>query len=390
MERAIIHINVADFAVAVERATDATLRRGPLIVAPLAAARPLVFDMSEEAYGDGVRKGMALSRATRMCRAARVVAPRFAQYQRAMAALVNESRHFTPTLEAGMADGHLFLDVTGTHRLFGAAPEVSWRLAKEVRNTLNIRPIWTLASNKLVAKVASRLVKPVGEYIVAEGEEEHFLAPLSPLLLPGLRADERRCLIDLHIDTIGALALFSPAQLGAVFGSRASRLHDLSRGIDQQPLSTGDKRAPAMSREHEFADDTDDYRQVAGVITTLAAAIGNRLRADRLAGRRLTLTLRFTDGTAVTRQLSRKRGSAVDHELRDMAQTLLKRCWQRRIRVRGCRLRCDRLHRHVVQLSLFTEPARAAGKTSRLLAALDAVHAAHGADAIRYGGQHTA
>ena len=102
--------------------------------------------MSEEAYGDGVRKGMALSRATRMCRAARVVAPRFAQYQRAMAALVNESRHFTPTLEAGMADGHLFLDVTGTHRLFGAAPEVSWRLAKEVRNTLNIRPIWTLAS----------------------------------------------------------------------------------------------------------------------------------------------------------------------------------------------------------------------------------------------------
>lgn len=98
MERAIIHINVADFAVAVERATDATLRRGPLIVAPLAAARPLVFDMSEEAYGDGVRKGMALSRATRMCRAARVVAPRFAQYQRAMAALVNESRHFTPTL----------------------------------------------------------------------------------------------------------------------------------------------------------------------------------------------------------------------------------------------------------------------------------------------------
>ena len=71
--RFILHLNVADFAVAVERVVDLTLREKPVIVAPLQAARAAVYDMSEEAYRDGVRKGMLLNRATRMCRKARVL-----------------------------------------------------------------------------------------------------------------------------------------------------------------------------------------------------------------------------------------------------------------------------------------------------------------------------
>ena len=66
--RSILHLNVADFAVAVERVVDLSLRGKPVIVAPLQAARAAVYDMSEEAYRDGVRKGMLLNRATRLCR----------------------------------------------------------------------------------------------------------------------------------------------------------------------------------------------------------------------------------------------------------------------------------------------------------------------------------
>ncbi|MGD0094411.1 MAG: hypothetical protein ABSE73_31270, partial [Planctomycetota bacterium] len=65
-ERSIIHLNVADFAVAVERILDSRLRGRPVLIAPAGLARAAVYDMSEEAYRAGVRKGMDLARARRL------------------------------------------------------------------------------------------------------------------------------------------------------------------------------------------------------------------------------------------------------------------------------------------------------------------------------------
>ncbi len=87
-ERSIIHLNVADFAVAVERVVDVRLRRRPVIIAPEAAVRAAVYDMSEEAYQSGVRKNMPLGRALRYCRGAVVLPPHPDRYERAMARLL--------------------------------------------------------------------------------------------------------------------------------------------------------------------------------------------------------------------------------------------------------------------------------------------------------------
>ncbi|MBE0583479.1 MAG: DNA polymerase IV, partial [Desulfofustis sp.] len=87
-ERAIIHLNVADFAVAVERVVDRSLCRSPVVVAPPAAARSVVYDMSDEAYEDGVRKNMPLRQAQRLCRRARILPPRPDLYRRALTDLV--------------------------------------------------------------------------------------------------------------------------------------------------------------------------------------------------------------------------------------------------------------------------------------------------------------
>ena len=90
MERSIIHINVADFAVAVERVLDRRLDGWPVIVAPERAARATVYDMSEEAFQAGVRKHMPLSRALRRCRGTRVLPPRPDRYGQAMARMLME------------------------------------------------------------------------------------------------------------------------------------------------------------------------------------------------------------------------------------------------------------------------------------------------------------
>ena len=219
-ERAVLHFNVADFAVAVERVTDSSLRERPLIIAPLQAARAVVYDMSEEAYGEGVRKGMPLRQATRICRGAALLAPRASLYQKAMQAFLKELQGYSPLIECGQADGHFFVDVTGTHRLYGPAPDVGWRVRRHVRTSLGINPIWTLGTSKLVSKVASRLVKPVGEYIVTAGDEAIFLAPLPIHLLPGLSGKELQKLQEFRLTTIGALAKLNRQQLMVPFGSR--------------------------------------------------------------------------------------------------------------------------------------------------------------------------
>jgi DNA polymerase-4 len=382
--RFILHLNVADFAVAVERVVDLCLRDKPVIVAPLQAARAAVYDMSEEAYRDGVRKGMLLTRATRMCRAARVLPPRFDLYRKAMASFVDEARGYSPVLEHGAEDGHLYLDITGTHRLFGTPPDVGWRLHRQIRSKLEIDPIWSLAGSKLVSKIGSRLVKPVGEYIVADGEEQRFLAPLPLHLLPGLKSGERQRLSQFNIARIGELAMLSRMQLEGVFGRRGETLFELSRGIDDRVVRPEEERPPRVVQEHIFSDDCADRTVLKGVVGALAAQLGMELRATRRQARRVGLQLDYTDGTTVSRQASVRKGVADDDSLHRLALTALERSLTRRTRVRCCRLIGDRLHGRSPQLKLFADPA-AGRKKEQLLNAMDRIRQRFGREAIRMG-----
>ena len=387
-ERAVLHFNVADFAVAVERVADSSLRRRPLIIAPLQAARAVVYDMSEEAYGEGVRKGMPLRQATRICRGAALLAPRVTLYDKAMRAFVRELQGYSPLIECGRADGHFFIDVTGTHRLYGPAPDVGWRVRRQARASLGINPIWTLGTSKLVAKVASRLVKPVGEYIVTAGDEELFLAPLPIQLLPGLSVKELQKLQEFRLTTIGALAQLNHHQLMVPFGSRCEYLHAASHGVDDSRVCTPAGRTECLDYEHTFAGDTNDQHQVEGVVAALAGRAGFQLRVQRQATKRVGIWLKYADGGYVVRQASCKAGTFGDVLLRELALTALQRAWTRRIRIRSCRLVCDRLQRQSPQLSLFAEPDMQQIRQKKTSAAVDTLRHRFGHGVIGVGRQY--
>ena len=386
-ERFVLHLNVADFAVAVERLNDRMLQEKPVIVAPLESTRATVYDMSDEAYHDGVRKGMLLNRAIRLCRSAQVLPPRFDLYQKAMVGFVRLARQYSPLLEPGIGDGHLFLDLTGTHRLMGTAPEVGWQLRTEARKTIGIDPIWSVGGNKLIAKVASRLVKPAGEYIVGSGEEQSFLAPLPLMLLPGIQLRERIRLREFNIGKIGQLAALEKGQLYAVFGKRAETLYNISRGQDEQPVLPQGRKPPAICREYAFAGDCGEPPFIEGVVSALAVRIGFALRAGGMAGRRLVLRLDYTDGGTTARQLSSRRPVSDDAALQSICLTLLKRAWTRRARIRHCRIRCERLHPRSTQLPLFPVPGCSDHKQENLRAALDRVREKYGTDSLRFASQ---
>lgn len=389
-ERAVLHFNVADFAVAVERVTDSSLRHRPLIIAPLQAARGVVYDMSEEAYGEGVRKGMALKQAMKLCRGAELLPPRPPLYQKAMRAFFKELCHYSPFIECGQADGHFFVDVTGTHRLYGPAPDVGWRVRRHVRSSLGINPIWTLGTSKLVSKVASRLVKPVGEYIVTPGEEAVFLSPLSVKLLPGLTGAEIERLFEFQLTTIGSVAKLSHHQLLVAFGSRSDFLHAAVRGVDDSRICRAGGGSGSIDYEHTFADDTNDPRELERVVTALVKQAGYQLRCSRQVTRRLVVRLRYSDGGVVARQASCRTGTSGDFLLHKLALAALARARTRRTRVRSCRLLCDRLQRQSPQLVLFPELESCRDHRQKMDGAMDLLRNRFGHKVIGVGCQYPA
>ena len=383
--RAILHLNVADFASAVERACDHSLRRRPLIVAGAESARSLVYDMSEEAFREGVRKRMPMAKARRICRGALVVSPRLHLYEKAMRALLERSKPFSPLVEAERDTGHVFLDLTGTSRLFGPPRDVARRLRGLSESELNLDPVWALAKNKLVAKAASRLVKPGGEIIIPEGQEESFMRTLPLHLVPGLEQEDLAALGEYGLVGVEQALVWSPAQLGLLFGKRASFIHRALRGMDDAPVPPADRPQHALSEDHEFHGDTNDPARLEAALFLLCERAGARLRRRGLVTGMVTLFLDYSDGRRVVRRRSRRPGTANDFILFDLARSALESAWLRRVRVRHLRLVCGNLGFPPLQMELFSEQQPRTRPNDKLLAAMDRIRERHGTDKLRLG-----
>jgi DNA polymerase-4 len=384
-DREIIHLNVADFAVAVERVLDSRLRERPVVIAPEGANRAAVFDMSDEAFQHGIRKGMALARARRLCPDTVVIAPHVDRYEQAMRDLLARALPYSPLIEMTDSNGHLFMDATGTRRLFGPAHDIAWRIRKAVRAELGLDPIWSVAHNKLLAKVATRVVKPAGEYILEEGQEQAFLSPLSVALVPGLDDGDLGRLREFRLDRVGQVLAWTLPQLEVVFAGRGQILYESVRGIDASPVLPVGTERPAITADHDFGNDSNDVETLHSVLFSLVEISGRKLRQRRLAAQRLGLSLDYSDGMRVARQGSVAPASANDVRLFELAKVVLDRAWNRRVRIRRLRLHLDRLTFPPAQLDLFGDRTQPDKKDDRLVQSLDAIRGKFGIAAVGFG-----
>ena len=384
-ERTIIHINVADFAVAVERVIHPHLRSRPVVIAPEGAVRAAVYDMSEEAYRSGVRKQMALHQALRRCPDAAVLPPHVDRYERAMEGLLKHALPYSPLIEMTDHNGHLFIDVTGTGRLFGPPPDLAWRIRRTVRSEMGFDPIWSVASNKLVAKVASRTVKPSGESIVRPGEEADFLAPLAVHLIPGIEAGDLHRLREFNLTCAGQVSGLSAAQLEVVFAKRSRHLYEAVRGIDPSPVLPVGRKTPVVRAEHTFGNDTNDTTTAESVLYRLVEDVGARLRRRRMAARRVAVAIDYSDGARIVRQSAVRPAAANDFLLYAAARRAFHRACFRRIRLRNLCLTADRLAYPPAQRELFAAAEDSRRRREDLVTALDSVRRRFGTDAIQTG-----
>ncbi len=384
MDRSIIHLNIADFAVAVETNMQPSLRGYPLIIAPQGAPRAVVYDMSNEAYKEGIRKGMPLARAKRINRKIKILPPRFNRYERVMKDLLKKTLVYTPLIESGTLDGHIFLDVTGSGRLFGPSIDVAFKLKKVFTKTFNFDPIWSVATNKLVAKVATRMVKPIGEYIVAPGEEEAFLAPLPIHLIPGLIKTDLTRLAEFNLVYVSQARALTLEQLQIPFHQRASLIYDRIRGIDPTPVTALCKNLSTIQADHEFSDDTNNAALLKKALYLMVEEICRILRIRKLTSTAMEIILSYSDGLQSTSKLKLTPSISNDMTLFKKCVPLLYKAWTRRVRIRHMLLTCEKLVPQEIQLELFTHKTKEK-KQADLILTMDEIRTKFGRDSIKTG-----
>jgi DNA polymerase IV len=353
-DREIIYMNVPAFPVAVERVVHPGLRGRPVVVAPLGAARSIVTALSSEAWSSGIRKGMALSKATRYCRDVVVLPPNEPLYLRASRAIFKVLENFSPVLEPS-GHGHVYLDITGTGRLFGPPRDTAWKAQNEIRQRLRLDTSLGIASNKMVSRIASDVTRPTGLHDVPHGDEPTFLSPLPVRLLPGIGPHTEIQMKDLNIRIIRELAAMSPEHLALAFGRFAYVLHQRSLGIDSTPVNPL-CALPMMELEKILPEDSNDYEVLKKALFEICRNAGEQLQGKKQRTGRMELRIRYADYREDGQKLKLDPPVQSSAILYGRSMPVLNRILKRRTRVRSMHLQLTDLSTGMVQLDLFPDP----------------------------------
>ena len=375
----IIHVDLDAFFASVEELLDPALAGQPVIVGGDPSQRGVVSSASYAARAFGVRSAMPMSQALRLCPGAVVRRGHYREYQRYSAKVMAILRSYTPLVEQLSID-EAFLDVSGCQRLWGPPKRIARQLQQRILESCGLPSSLGVATNKLLAKIASGLRKPRGLVVVPPGEEAAFLAPLPVEALWGVGAAAARRLHDLGLHTIGDLAAMPKKSLVYAFGNQGIILYEHAHGIDNRPV-VPESRRRSLSHEQTFARDVLDGKELEKALLASSDRVAARLRRSGVQGRVVGLKLRYADFTTVTRRVTLERPTDLAPTICQEAQQLLRKTWKPGTPVRLLGVSIAGLtEQPAYQLSLFGDDD---GRWTRLSQTLDQIQGRYGENAIR-------
>ena len=319
----ILHVDMDAFFVEVERLDDPGLRGRPVVVGG-EGRRGVVASASYEARASGVHSAMPMSRARRMCPGLVVVASRHERYREVSERVLSIFGDFTPLVE-GLSMDEAFLDVGGLRRHYRDTRAVAEAIRARIRNHLRLPASVGAATSLYLAKMASARAKPDGVFIVTAGAEMAFLHGLATEELWGVGKATRRRLSDLGIETVRDLARVPASLLCQHLGEAVGRhLHRLANGIDER-IVTPHGSARSISVEQTYGDDIAGEEVLRAELLHHSDQVAWRLRRASLAGRTVSIKLRYPDFTTFTRSETLKAGTAVTRDIYQACGRLLER-----------------------------------------------------------------
>jgi DNA polymerase-4 len=392
MARTILHIDLDAFFCAVEELRDPELRGKAFAVGGRPEERGVVASCSYAARRMGVRSAMPMGKAIRLCPGLIIIPSRHRQYGEISRQVMDHLHELTPLLEQISID-EAFLDISDLRE----TPElIARRLQHRIREELKLPCSIGIASNKLVAKIATevgkslalRELKAQGEArppnaltVVAFGEEAAFLSPLPADMLWGVGPKTSARLAELGMHTIGDIARWPESELIRLFGENGRDLARHSRGIDDRPIVT-EHETKSISQEVTFSKDVRDETVLQKTLREMSVEVARQLRDNGLAGRTIKLKIRWPDFTTLTRQLTLHSPTDKDQEIEETALELLSSVRKPGQAVRLIGVGVTGLGQPVRQLGLWDVNLE---KERRLQAVLEELQEKYGKHVVRRG-----
>jgi DNA polymerase IV (DinB-like DNA polymerase) len=340
-KRIIFHMDMDHFYTAVEEREHPEYKGTPVVVGAdpkEGKGRGVVSTSNYEARKAGVRSGMPISRAWKLCPEAIYLPPNFPLYIKVSKEIMEIARKYADKFEQWGID-EAFLDVSARVKNYAEAEALAKQLKREIKKKEHLTCSIGIGPNKLIAKIASDYQKPDGLTIVKEDEAEAFLEPLPArkLLWVGRKTEAK--LKKMGINTIGDLARYDPTVLTEAFGVMGTQMHLMARGIDRSEVEARTE-VKSISHETTFEEDTDDAEAVLKALDALAAEVSKEVTEQKLFFKTVTVKVRYENFETHTRS---KTLAFITNRLKDLQKTareLLKAYLKpnRKIRLIGVRV----------------------------------------------------
>jgi DNA polymerase-4 len=402
MPRTILHLDLDAFFCSVEETQNTDLRGRPFAVGGKPNERGVVASCSYAARAVGIRSAMPMSRALQLCRNLIVVPGRHKLYGEYSEKVMSKLRGLTPLVEQISID-EAFLDISDMTRSVPPA-RIALTLQADIKNELHLPSSIGIASNKLVAKIATEVGKksclsgvtsalqgtqskgksnepPFGLTIVPFGEEKKFLAPLPVDMLWGVGPKTSTRLTELGIHTIGDIAGWPENEMTRLFGENGRDLWRHAQGIDNRPIVT-EYETKSISQEITFNVDIRDDKTLDKTIREQSMKVGRQLRKNDLAGKTVKLKIRWPDFTTITRQVTLPTSTDNDEEIIKASLKLLHIVRKPNQAVRLIGVGVSGLGAPVRQLSLWDAGSE---KSRKLQEVVDQLQEKYGKDVIHKG-----
>lgn len=378
--RYVVHIDLDAFFASVEVLLNPELKGKPVVVGGLPHERGVASTCSYEARKYGVHSGMPLRQCYRLCPQAVFVRGNYHIYQAFSEKFFRLLHEYTPDVEEASLD-EAYLEFTRCGHLYSSFSEAAREIKRRVERELGLGVSVGAASNKILAKLATRRAKPGGFFELQPGEEQEFLKELDISEIPGIGPKAQVMLRLLNVHKIADLWRVPLGTLRSLFGVMGDELYLMSRGIDFRPLSVEEK-PKSFSRETTFLEDIWDRELLLAHLAYLCDRLALSLRQEKFYARVIEVKARYSDFKTVSRRRVLSLPVQETNRIYRVAEELFLELWEgSRLALRLVGVRGSELveARHLSLFELYSE------REERLCHALDRVREKYGFNALLTG-----
>ena len=368
-ERTILHVDIDAFFASIEQQRDPRLRGKPVIV-----GAGVIASCSYEARAFGLKAGMSLSEAKRLCPKAIIIDGHAQVYRCFAEEIFARCRLAAPEVETYLDEA--YCNLTGTERLHGDIDSAVRALKDDIQIATGLTVTCGIGPNRMLAKLVGKTVKPDGLARIRAADADAFLRDRPVQQLAGVGHAHAKTLHSMNLHTIGDLRALPEDVLAALFGVHGRLLYERCRGNDTAPIT--EREIPlSISRETSFKRDTAERGEIEGMLEYLVGRACRMARDLSIRPRTIGVHLRYSDGEGAERERSLAQASDTDPVVLELTLDLFRKLFTRRVALHAVGMRMSNFAlAGGEQGSLFDE--REAGRRAQLYKAFDKVRGAYG------------